>query len=77
MCVRISVDERNGPLLFSSDRLVTSVGLEIFACAIPEYNEWLVRDALRSQEDLIATTYLLRERSTGAIAAHGAGGGRN
>jgi ribosomal protein S18 acetylase RimI-like enzyme len=57
-------------LLFSSDRLVTSVGLESFACSIPEYNEWLVRDALRSEEDLIATTYLLRERNTGAIVAY-------
>jgi ribosomal protein S18 acetylase RimI-like enzyme len=64
------VDEKNGPSLFSSDRLITSVGLEAFACSIPEYNEWLVRDALRSQEDLIAATYLLRECSTGAIAAY-------
>jgi GNAT superfamily N-acetyltransferase len=64
------VDEKNGPLLFSYDRLVTSVGLDAFACAIPEYNEWLVRDALRSEEDLIAATYLLRECSTGAIVAY-------
>jgi hypothetical protein len=70
MSARLSVDERNGPLLFSSDRLVISVGLEDFACSIPEYNEWLVRDALRSQDDLIAATYLLRECSTGAIAAY-------
>jgi hypothetical protein len=70
MSARLSVDEKNGPLLFSSDRLVTSVGLEAFVCSIPEYNEWLVRDAVRSQEDLIATTYLLRECSTGAIAAY-------
>jgi hypothetical protein len=70
MSVQFSVDERNAPFLFSSDRLVTSAGLESFACSIPEYNEWLRRDALRSQEDLIATTYLLRERSTGAIAAY-------
>jgi hypothetical protein len=70
MSARISVDERNAPLIFSTDRLVTSVGLESFACSIPEYNEWLVRDALRSQDDLIAATYLLRERNTGAIAAY-------
>jgi ribosomal protein S18 acetylase RimI-like enzyme len=70
MSARISVDERNGPLIFSTDRLVTPVDLESFACSIPEYSEWLVRDALRSQDDLIAATYLLREYSTGAIAAY-------
>jgi hypothetical protein len=45
MSVRISVDKKSGPLIFSTDRLVASVGLESFACSIPEYNEWLVRDA--------------------------------
>ncbi|MDR1470324.1 MAG: GNAT family N-acetyltransferase [Spirochaetaceae bacterium] len=42
----------------------------IFSCPINEYNEWLFQDASRSQKDHIAKTWLLRERSTGKIAAY-------
>jgi hypothetical protein len=56
--------------LFTLDRLSSSAGLADFACPITEYNEWLMQDALHSQDDLIATTYLLCECNTGAIAAY-------
>jgi hypothetical protein len=56
--------------LFTLDRLSSSADLAGFTCPITEYNEWLTQDALHSQDDLIATTYLLRESSTGAIAAY-------
>jgi hypothetical protein len=56
--------------LFTLDRLSSVADLVGFICPIAEYNEWLKQDALRSQNDLIAATYLLLERGTGAIAAY-------
>jgi hypothetical protein len=41
-----------------------------FHCAVAEYNDYLVNDALRSMNDHIAFTWLLSERSTGKIAAY-------
>ena len=41
-----------------------------FQCAVSEYNEYLVHDALRSMSDHIALTWLLIERTTGKIAAY-------
>jgi ribosomal protein S18 acetylase RimI-like enzyme len=41
-----------------------------FRCAVAEYNDYLVNDALRSMDDHIALTWLLTERSTGKIAAY-------
>jgi GNAT superfamily N-acetyltransferase len=41
-----------------------------FDCGMPEYNNYLFSDALRSMDDHIALTWLLTERSTGKIAAY-------
>jgi hypothetical protein len=41
-----------------------------FDCGMPEYNDYLFQDALRSLNDHIALTWLLTERSTGKIAAY-------
>jgi ribosomal protein S18 acetylase RimI-like enzyme len=41
-----------------------------FNCSSSEYNDYLINDALRSQNDHIALTWLLTERSTGEIAAY-------
>jgi GNAT superfamily N-acetyltransferase len=41
-----------------------------FSCLIEEYSEYLYNDALHSQNDHIACTWLLRERATGKIAAY-------
>jgi ribosomal protein S18 acetylase RimI-like enzyme len=41
-----------------------------FHCAVAEYNDYLVNDAVRSMDDHIALTWLLTERSTGKIAAY-------
>ena len=41
-----------------------------FDCGMPEYNDYLFRDALRSLNDHIAFTWLLTERATGKIAAY-------
>jgi GNAT superfamily N-acetyltransferase len=41
-----------------------------FDCGIPEYNDYLFHDCLRSMNDHIAFTWLLTERSTDKIAAY-------
>jgi hypothetical protein len=52
------------------ERLVSPVGLDTFSCQITEYSDWLAQEALHSQDDLVAATYLLHEHETGAIAAY-------
>jgi hypothetical protein len=39
MSGRILFTEENGPELFTTDRLVSSIGLDTFACPVVEYNE--------------------------------------
>ena len=41
-----------------------------FDCGMPEYNDYLFRDALRSLDDHVAFTWLLTERTTGKTAAY-------
>ncbi|MHB9291964.1 hypothetical protein Holit_01052 [Hollandina sp. SP2] len=41
-----------------------------FYCAVTEYNDYLINDALPSMHDHIALTWLLTERSTGKTAAY-------
>jgi hypothetical protein len=41
-----------------------------FDCGMPEYNDYLFSDALRSMDDHITLTWLLTERSTGKTAAY-------
>jgi ribosomal protein S18 acetylase RimI-like enzyme len=52
------------------EQLSPDISLADFSCPIEEYTEYLLQDALRSQNDHIALTWLLRERSSGAIAAY-------
>jgi hypothetical protein len=56
--------------LFSLEQLTQKTRLDSFSCPIEEYNEYLFQEALRSQNDQMALTWLLLERSTGAIAAY-------
>ena len=55
---------------FKLEMLTASMPLEGFSCSIEEYNEYLLKDAFRSQNDHIALTWLLREQATGAIVAY-------
>ena len=55
---------------FKLEMLTASIPLEGFSCSIEEYNEYLLKDTFRSQNDHIALTWLLREQATGAIAAY-------
>jgi hypothetical protein len=56
--------------LFSLEQLTQKTRLDSFSCPIEEYNGYLFQEALRSQNDQMALTWLLLERSTGAIAAY-------
>jgi hypothetical protein len=66
----IAVSHKNGNTLFYFEQLSSNTSLDNFSCIIPEYNEYLYKDALRSQKDHIALTWLLRERTTDTIAAY-------
>jgi ribosomal protein S18 acetylase RimI-like enzyme len=44
--------------------------LDGFVCPVEEYNVYLHKEAIRSRNDHVALTWLLRERSTGKIVAY-------
>jgi GNAT superfamily N-acetyltransferase len=68
--MRAQFGKTKDSIAFRLEPLVAPVNLAGFSCHIEEYSEWLRQDALRSQNDHIARTWLLRERSTGKIAAY-------
>ncbi|MDR0867991.1 MAG: hypothetical protein LBP75_05890 [Planctomycetota bacterium] len=69
MNAKIIIDLINGDKFFSLNRLAAGTDIE-FSCPIEEYNAYLNQEAIKSQDDMVAVTYLLRERSAGAIAAY-------
>ncbi len=56
--------------LFFMDQLTESIALNSFSCLVEECNEYLWNEAVKSQKDQMALTWLFRERSSGAIAAY-------
>jgi len=66
----ITVNYKNGNTLFYFEQLSSVSLLDSFSCLIAEYNNYLFDDALRSQNDHIALTWLLRERTTDTITAY-------
>jgi hypothetical protein len=68
--MRIQFGKTEDSVAFRLEPLTASISLVGFVCPIEEYNEYLGKDALRSQNDHIARTWLLRERATGAIIAY-------
>jgi len=56
--------------LFSLEQLRGKIRLDSFHCQIEEYNEYLFNEALKSYKDQMAVTWLLRERSSEAVAAY-------
>jgi len=68
--MRIHFGEKEGVTLFRLDPLTPSIVISDFSCHVEEYNEYLYNDALHSQDDHIARTWLLRERVSGKIAAY-------
>lgn len=67
---RTAVSIKNGPSFFRLNRLTSAVDLKPFDCAIPEYNEYLTKEASRAQYEYIAVTWLLHERKGGGLAAY-------
>jgi hypothetical protein len=55
--------------LFLLEQLTGKTRLNSFSCSIEEYNEYLLQEAVRSQKDQMALTWLFCERATGNIAA--------
>jgi ribosomal protein S18 acetylase RimI-like enzyme len=70
MSSRIAVGRQNGGSLFYFEQLSPDTKLDTFSCLIAEYNDYLFEDALRSQKDHVALTWLLRERTSGIIVAY-------
>ena len=70
MCSRIALSFGEFEERFSLDRLVSDEKFDTFSCSIEEYNVYLVKDALKSQTDMIAVTYLLHDKSNGNIATY-------
>ena len=56
--------------LFSLEQLKGKIRQDNFFCQIEEYNEYLFHEAARAQSDQMAITWLLCERTSGAIAAY-------
>jgi hypothetical protein len=68
--MRIQFGRKEHSDAFKLEGLTPSMSLADFFCLIEEYNEYLYKDSLRSQNDHIAKTWLLREQATGRIAAY-------
>jgi hypothetical protein len=70
MSSRTGVTFKNGDRWFYLEQLTQDRTLKEFSCSIAEYNDYLKNDALRSQNDHIALTWLLTERTTEKIVAY-------
>jgi len=70
MIRRTRITSKNVQDYFFLEKLVPEKPPLSFACPVIEYNDYLFQDALRSQNDRIAKTWLLRERAAGNIAAY-------
>jgi ribosomal protein S18 acetylase RimI-like enzyme len=67
---RIAVNDVNGHTLFYFEQCSPVTPVDQFHCPIEEYDEYLTQDALRSQKDHVALTWLLRERTANDIVAY-------
>jgi ribosomal protein S18 acetylase RimI-like enzyme len=67
---RLIVDTKNGPSLFLLERLSSVDKLETFECSILEYSEYLIKEALKAQNEFVALTWVLHERESGSLAAY-------
>jgi hypothetical protein len=70
MSHRIQITHKNANNYFRFQSFTSPTACGSFDCGIPEYNDYLFKDAPRSMNDHIAFTWLLAERSTGKIAAY-------
>jgi len=70
MSKRLPVTIDNSKRLFDIEIFNGNVPISHFDCRINEYNDYLIKEAWRSQNDHIALTWLLREKSNKGIAAY-------
>ena len=70
MSQRIHVTLEDAFKYFYFQPLTKTLVCTDYNCGIPEYNEYLLNDALRSSNDHIAITWLFTERSTEKVAAY-------
>ena len=68
--MRQSFDKTSRSDSFKFEVLSLSSSCAGFDCSIPEYNDYLNNDALRSQNDHIALTWLLVEKSTSKVVSY-------
>jgi hypothetical protein len=68
--MRIQFGTKKHSNVFNLEPLTASMLLKNFYCKIDEYNDYLYKDALRSQNDHISLTWILRERNTGSIVSY-------
>ena len=67
---RTVISLRNAAKFFHFEKLSAASSLEGFYCSIPEYNEYLMIDAVRSRNDHIALTWLLRDNKQRSVASY-------
>jgi ribosomal protein S18 acetylase RimI-like enzyme len=67
---RIAIDFRNGDKWFYIEQLAENSSLVDFSCTIAEYTDYLLEGSIRSRNDHVALTWLLRERSTNNLVAY-------
>jgi len=66
----IKVTTKNVTDYFYLEKLTPERSFGSFLCPVTEYNDYLIKDAIRSLKDHIAKTWLLCEQKTGKIAAY-------
>jgi len=67
---RIEIILDNADVYFDIQPFTAITVCKDFNCGLPEYNDYLFRDALRSLYDHVAFTWLLTELATGKTAAY-------
>jgi len=67
--VRIEFSDKESSF-FKLEHLSSEMILSGFYCSVAEYNDYLTDNALRSRQDNIALTWILRKRETDDIASY-------
>ncbi|GMO52187.1 MAG: N-acetyltransferase [Treponemataceae bacterium] len=66
----IVITRKNASEYFWLEQLEADAPVGAFDCCISEYTGYLQEESLRAQTDRVAKTWLLREETSGAIAAY-------
>jgi ribosomal protein S18 acetylase RimI-like enzyme len=66
----VKISQNNGKKYFYLEQYLSGVKVGSFSCPIEEYNLYLEQDAMRSQHDHVALTWLLRDRKSNSTAAY-------